>query len=72
MDNELNVAGLVGMILGIISLLVFPLWVGLGATIASCTGIEHENKKMAIAGLCLGIAGIVYGLIKGIGFGVWL
>lgn len=72
MDNELNVAGLVGMILGIISMLVFPLWVGLVAMVVSFGGIEHENKKMAIAGLCLGIAGIVFGLIKGIGFGVWL
>ena len=72
MDDELNVAGLIGMITGIVSLLIFPLWVGIIASLISASGLEHDNKKMAIAGLCLGVVSIVFGLIKGVMFGVWL
>lgn len=66
MEKKTNVMGLVGMILGIISILLFFIngWVGLflaiGGLVLSIIGQKQpEGKGMAIAGMVCSIVTIV-------------
>lgn len=70
MEKKTNVMGLVGMILGFISILLFFIngWVGLflaiGGLVLSIIGQKQpEGKGMAIAGMVCSIVTIVLWLI---------
>lgn len=63
-SSNLNVWGLISMILGIISLFVLPLWLGIASLILGVVGIvtagEVKGKGMAIAGVILGTISLVW------------
>lgn len=63
-NSNLNVCGLISMILGIISLFVLPLWLGIASLILGVIGIatagEVRGKGMAIAGVVLGATSLVW------------
>lgn len=63
-DSNLNVCGLISMILGIISLFVFPLWLGAASLVLGIVGLatagETKGKGMAIAGIVLGAVSLVW------------
>lgn len=62
MNSNINVCGLISMILGIISLFVFPLWLGIASLVLGVIGIAAggEKKGMAIAGTVLGAVSLVW------------
>lgn len=64
MKKELNICGLISMILGIISLFILPLWLGIASLVLGIVGIcttgENKGKGMAIAGTAIGAASLVW------------
>lgn len=64
MKKELNICGLISMILGIISLFIFPLWLGIASLVLGivgiCTAKENKGKGMAIAGTATGAASLLW------------
>ena len=57
MENEIGGASIASFIFGIISLIIFPLLFGIIAVIC---GVVSEKNGFAIAGIILGIIGIVF------------
>ncbi|MEQ8818841.1 MAG: DUF4190 domain-containing protein [Sumerlaeia bacterium] len=55
---EMNVPGLVGLILSLVSIVICAGLISPIAIIVSCFGLRKPNKGLAIAGLVLGIIGI--------------
>lgn len=74
MEQKTSKAGIVALVLGIVGLFFIPLYLGIGAVIASVAGFSDPDTKkgLPIAGLVLGIINICFGLIKGFMFGVWI
>lgn len=66
--------GIAGFVIGLISLVLFPLILGLiGTTLSGIALNDPETKHgLATAGLVLSIISIVFGIIKGFFFGIWL
>lgn len=61
MNNNVNVCGLISMILGIVSLFILPLWLGIASLILGLCGlVSAEGKGMAIAGIVLGSVSLVW------------
>lgn len=68
MENNFNICGLLAMILGILSLLVLPLWFGLAAFILGIVGVNsakknNSGKGMAITGIVLGAISLGYSFV---------
>ena len=74
MEQTTSKAGIVALVFGIIGLFFVPLYLGIGAVIASAVGLSDPNVKkgLPIAGLVLGLINVCFGLIKGFGFGMWI
>ncbi len=73
MEEKQNGLGIAGFTISLISLLVFPLFLGaLGLTFSSL-GMSNETPKkgLATAGLIISIVSIVFGIFKGVLMGVW-
>ena len=70
MQKKNNGLAIGGLVTGLVSLIILPLILGLIATILSAVGLtqiskepeKYTGKGMAIAGLVLGIIGIVWGI----------
>lgn len=75
MKKEKNSIGVIGFVLSLISIFVFPLTFGTFGTLFSAFGAnpgEYERTGLARAGLIIGILGIIMGIGKGVRTGVWL
>jgi len=74
MDNtKQNELGIAGFTVSLISLLVFPLWLGVLGLVLSLIGLSNEipKKGLATAGLIISTVSIIFGIIKGASMGVW-
>ena len=68
-QNELGIAGFT---VSLLSLLVFPLWLGILGLVLSLIGLSNEipKKGLAAAGLIISIVSIIFGVIKGASMGL--
>lgn len=66
-----NYPGNVGLVLGLVSLLLFPFVLGVAAIICGAAGVakdeEEYNKGTSIWALVLGIVGILWALLVALG-----
>lgn len=61
MNRDLDVCGLISMVLGILSLFILPLWLGLAALILGIIGLVSKGKSAtAITGVVLGCVSLVW------------
>lgn len=73
--KQKNSVGIIGFVLSLISIFVFPLTFGTFGTLFSVFGAnpsEYERTGLARAGLIIGIIGIIIGIGKGVLTGVWI
>lgn len=73
MNEKQNGLGIAGFTVSLISLLVFPIYLGALGLILSSLGLSNESPKkgLATAGLIISIVSIVFGIIKGVSMGLW-